>query len=317
MAENETPEIDPEIESEIDSEIGPKPARKRTPKSDAANVYICKKCGKALRTNQGLKLHITRVHGRRGLDEDVQVVSSPLVTSFDSDGEQILVSDACSPDPSLEPVITSPVPEDPTPVVSGSGVGSMVRLHGQVYWQSPATFDWELAVADMIIAEVVGREPSDNDVFLMLKVPGGQALWSVRESDVLSGLYKLVKLVDALPKVVEPGPEAEPDPEPVAMEPDSERDVEAYQKELAEFEVLVKTYDDLCLRYEILLRKLETEKCDMAAQMQDFVIKYGQSLSDDPGKVHKSFEIDGREVVYDSGREEGYEVYFVSYTEEN
>jgi hypothetical protein len=250
-------------------------------------VIVCPKCKKVMKTARGLQIHSTRVHGRKTFeDEEVAAQRTcDAVQTVDTDGEPVAVPDILVPDIEDTPIIcptSSPVPTDPTPVISGVPVGSVIILHGQVYWQNPATFGWELVTVDHITVNVVSSEPSGDDVFLMCCAPGGQTLWSVMQSQVLSGQYRILKLAKEAPKVVEKG------------------SAEEYQVELATFEDFLDAFDAATKTYNSACAKFEEKKTELFSKMGPFVIKYGEDLSDDPAKIHKVFELDDTKVCYSS-----------------
>jgi hypothetical protein len=181
---------------------------------------------------------------------------------------------------------SAPIPSSPIKVLSQIPINSEILLHGEVYWQNPTSFDWELATADKIQVVVVGLETVDNVVHLMCKVNGGQALWSVLQSDVLEGKYRVVKLANSVPTT-------SPIPPPNGKREFVESAEELYKKALAEFLPIFNMYLEAKERLEVAEKMFADIHEENYQTIENFVLQYGETVEDEGDTSYCVLEEDG------------------------
>jgi hypothetical protein len=181
---------------------------------------------------------------------------------------------------------SAPIPTSPQKVLSQIPIGSEIMLHGEVFWQNPANFDWELAHADKIQVVVVGLETVDNVVHLMCRVNGGTALWSVLQSDVLEGKYRVIKLANSVPT-------AAPIPPPNGKREFVESSEDLYKKALAEFLPIFNMYLEAKERLEVSESMFADIHEENYQTIENFVLQYGETVEDEGDTSYCVLEVDG------------------------
>ncbi len=181
---------------------------------------------------------------------------------------------------------SAPIPNSPIKVLSQIPIGSEIMLHGEVYWQNPANFDWELAHADKIPVVVVGLETVDNTIHLMCKLNGGQALWSILQSDVLEGKYRVIKLANSVPTTA-------PIPPPNGKREFVESSEELYKKALVEFLPIFNTYLEMKEKLELAERQFAEIHEEKYPIIENFVLQYGETVEDEGDIPYCVLEVDG------------------------
>lgn len=181
---------------------------------------------------------------------------------------------------------SAPIPTPPQKVLSQIPINSEILLHGEVYWQNPTTFDWELATADKIQVVVVGVESIENVVHLMCKVNGGQALWSVLQSDVLEGKYRVIKLANSVPTTA-------PIPPPNGKREFVESSEDLYKKALAEFLPIFNEYLEYKERLEVAESQFASRHETYYQTIENFVLQYGETIEDEGDTPYCVLEVDG------------------------
>ena len=181
---------------------------------------------------------------------------------------------------------SAPIPTPPQKVLSQIPINSEILLHGEVYWQNPTTFDWELATADKIQVVVVGLETVDNTIHLMCKVNGGQALWSILQSDVLEGKYRVIKLANSVPTT-------SPIPPPNGKREFVESSEDLYKKALAEFLPIFNEYLEYKERLEVAESQFASRHETYYQTIENFVLQYGETVEDEGDTPYCLLEVDG------------------------
>ena len=181
---------------------------------------------------------------------------------------------------------SAPIPTSPQKVLSQIPINSEILLQGEVYWQNPTTFDWELATADKLQVVVVGLETVDNVVHLMCKVNGGQALWSVLQSDVLEGKYRVIKLANSVPTT-------SPIPPPNGKREFVESSEDLYKKALAEFLPIFNEYLEYKERLEVAESQFASRHETYYQTIENFVLQYGETVEDEGDTPYCLLEVDG------------------------
>lgn len=166
-----------------------------------------------------------------------------------------------------------PIPTPPQKVISQIPIGSEIMLHGDVYWQNPKSFDWEVVKADHLQVLVVGLETVDNVVHLMCKASGGIALWSVLQSDVLEGKYRVLRLAQA--------PATTPTPPPKGKR----EFIDACAKAREEFLPVLNTYLEAKERVEVAEKMFAEVHEANYQEIENYVLNFGEQICDDPQTV--------------------------------
>lgn len=180
----------------------------------------------------------------------------------------------------------APIPNSPQKVISQIPVNSEIMLQGECYWQNPATFDWELATADKLQVVVVGLETVDNVVHLMCKVHGGQALWSVLQSDVLEGKYRIIKLANSVPI-------SSPIAPPNGKREFAEAQEDVRKRAFDEFLPILNEYLEYKERLEVAESQFASRHEQYYTTIENFVLQYGETLEDEGDTPYCLLEVDG------------------------
>lgn len=180
----------------------------------------------------------------------------------------------------------APIPNSPQKVISQIPVNSEIMLQGECFWQNPATFDWELATADKLQVVVVGLETVDNVVHLMCKVAGGQALWSVLQSDVLEGKYRIIKLANSVPI-------SSPIAPPNGKREFAEAQEDVRKRAFDEFLPIFNTYLEAKEKLEVAEKMFADVHESSYQTIENFVLQYGETIEDEGDTPYCVLEVDG------------------------
>lgn len=181
--------------------------------------FVCPTCQKGFDAEKGLKTHITRMHVtpsvpiREISPEPSPAAPAPVPAPEELPDTQSAVPEVTPPAPPPAPPaeVPCPAPVQPPSITKGSAI----LLAGPTWWQNPGSLQWEAAVADKLVVVVVSKEVVGDDIMLMCRAEGGNALWAVQEKAVLEGKVKLVRLAPAVSGTAE-----------MARPPDGPRKVE-------------------------------------------------------------------------------------------
>lgn len=248
--------------------------------SERVEGVVCPICGKVCKNERGLKKHITQAHKR--VEEVPETSTEDIMEDLsenDSQDSQEIFSSALSEDDSLtdekETLTTSyPIVKDIPSKITSIPVGSVIELNGQVFWQQPATYEFEYAIADHIQVVVVGIETSDNgDVYLMLRATGGQALWSVLQSDVLTGKQKLVKLAPVNPPTLPANGQRKYEEPKRTLEDELREDLPAFNQAIQAYLSSKELFDEA-------KKEFEEDKKKVFPLIERFVSKFGENKVD-------------------------------------
>jgi hypothetical protein len=248
--------------------------------TEQVDGVVCPICGKVCKNERGLKKHITQAHKKveEVPETPAEDIMEDLSENDPQDSQETLAS-ALSEDASLsdeeETLPTSyPTIKNTLNKITSIPVGSVIELNGQVFWQQPATYEFEYAIADHIQVVVVGIETSDNgDVYLMLRATGGQALWSVLQSDVLTGVQRLVKLAPVNPPTLPANGQRKYE------EPKRTREDEL-REDLPVFNQAIQAYLSSKELFDEAKKDFEEDKKKVFPLIEKFVMKFGEDRVD-------------------------------------
>ena len=176
-----------------------------------------------------------------------------------------------------------PIPQSPQKVINQIPIGSEIELNGPVYWQNPANLEWEIANADHIRVLVIGHDIQDSEIHLIMRVNCGQALWSVLQSEVLAGKYRVIKLAKDVPII----------PESLANVSDIPLANEVRDKARSEFLPILNEYLEYKERLELAEHAFMDLHERVYQQLENYVLQWGEQINEEADTPYLMLEEDG------------------------